>query len=453
MKKVLDWSAYYDQGLGDAYADIPKHGEDFAKAISVCIRSGVCQEADNRGVMCPSFRLSEDPLLSPGGRVTLLKQLLNQDEQAFLADPQLAESIAQCVSCKGCKRECENNLDMAAIKVEYLAQKRRAGHHSFRSWLFAEFPYLLYEFPFLGRLIRIRNRSKILRILAGKLLAINETIALPEPALKKYADDYPQQQSNEKARDLTDNDACIVLLVDSFTALFNPNTVTDALNVLNAAGYQVITVHPDSSGPEKVIDSGRSLFSQGYVERTSEQAKNLLSILRPHITLNRKIIGLEPSALLMLRDEYLMLNLGEEAVLLAKNTYLFEEFVAREQVAGRFKVTLNTTANEKRILVHGHCHQKAVGAMKSMRKVLRRVPNLSFQFIEASCCGMAGSFGLEAEHATQSKQMAEQGLLQALDADPSAVVICNGFSCSHQILALRQRKAIHLATFLASHLQ
>jgi Fe-S oxidoreductase len=288
----------------------------------------------------------------------------------------------------------------------------------------------------------------------GRLcLGINDSIQLPVPALTSYRNDINQQQRNKNAEHLTDNSNCIVLLVDSFTALFHPSTVTDAVKVLSDAGYHVITVHPESEGTGKLIDSGRSLFSQGYIERTTEQANHLLSILKPHLALNRRIVGLEPSALLMLRDEYLMLKLGEEAVLLAKNTLLFEEFIAREQTAGRFKVSFNTLNNGEKVLVHGHCHQKAVGAMKSMRKALRLIPNLSFEFIEASCCGMAGSFGLEAEHATQSKQMADQGLLQALDADPNAVVICNGFSCSHQILALRQRKAIHLATFLASHLQ
>ena len=155
----------------------------------------------------------------------------------------------------------------------------------------------------------------------------------------------------------------------------------------------------------------------------------------------------------MLRDEYLMLNLGEEAVSLAKNTFLFEEFIAREQTTERFQAEFISLTEGEKILVHGHCHQKAVGAMKSMRKALRLIPGLPFQFIEASCCGMAGSYGLEAEHTQQSRDMAEQGLLPALDAERDALVVCNGFSCSHQILALRNRQAIHLATLLARHLK
>ena len=451
MKKALDWSNYQDQGMGDAYADIPKHGDDYAKAISVCIRSGICQKTDNRGVMCPSFRITDDPALSPGGRVQLLKKLLNEGDEVFLHDPELAESLENCVSCKGCKRECENNLDMSAIKAEYLAQKRHAGYQTLRGWLFAEFPYLLYRFPVLSKLIRWRNKSHLLTKLGESLFRVNGTIPLPEPATYPYTDSELQKQQNAELEKITDNQSTIVLLIDSFTAQFHPEIVDDALHVLNAAGYSVITLHPRSFESKVALDSGRSLFSQGYIERAEEQANNLLSALRPHIALNRKVVGLEPSALLMLRDEYLMMNLGEEAVSLAKNTLLFEEFIAREKMAGRFKVEFEALKKWPEVLVHGHCHQKAVGAMKSMRKVLKLIPDLPFTFIESSCCGMAGSYGLEAEHTESSVAMAEQGLLPGLDASPDALVVCNGFSCSHQIFALRNRKAIHLATLLAQH--
>ncbi|SHO57060.1 (Fe-S)-binding protein [Vibrio quintilis] len=452
MKKILDWSNYHDQGMGDAYADIPKHGENFAKAVSVCIRSGICQKPDNRSVMCPSFRISDNPDLSPGGRVQLLKQLLNDSDTAFLHDPQLAQSLDNCVSCKGCKRECENNLDMSAIKAEYLAQKRRAGYRSFRSWLFAEFPYLLFRFPFAGHLIRWRNRSPFLMKAADRLLGLNSTIPLPEPARQPYVDTREQQQRNIQLTARTDNASAVVLLIDSFTALFHPEAATDALRVLTAAGYQVITLHPASTGRKSPNDSGRSLFSQGYIERATQQAAQLLDSLRPHLQANRKIIGLEPSALLMLRDEYLMMHLGEAAISLAKQALLFEEFIARASKAGRFQAQFKPLSAGSTVLVHGHCHQKAVGAMKSVRKVLRLIPDLPFQFIEASCCGMAGSYGFESEHAYSSAEMAALGLLPGLDADPDALVVCNGFSCNHQIVALRNRQPIHLATLLARQL-
>jgi glycerol-3-phosphate dehydrogenase subunit C len=446
MNTKLDWSNYHDQGMGDAYADIPKHGDNYAKAISVCIRSGICQKSDNRGVMCPSFRLNEDKQLSPGGRVQRFKALLNQNDDAFIHDVELEQVLSHCVSCKGCKRECENNLDMAAIKVEYLAQRRAAGYHSIRSWLFAEFPFLLIRFPILSTLITMRNRSPLLKKTAKYIVKINDSIILPQPA------EQPFKSSRTKLASSPDTERNIVLLVDSFTSLFHPNVATDAEILLVKSGYQVTTLTPFDNSGKAILDSGRSLFSQGYVERTQEQAKQLLKTLIPHVKAGHRIIGLEPSALLMLRDEYLMLGLGEEAKMLAQSTLLFEKFVAREHHAGRFNVHFSAMGNSTTVLVHGHCHQKAVGAMKSMRKAMRLIPNLNFKFIDASCCGMAGSFGLEAEHAQESKHMAEQALLPALDAAPNATIVCNGFSCSHQIYALRGRKPIHLASLLARQL-
>ncbi|MBW8191488.1 (Fe-S)-binding protein [Neiella marina] len=453
MKKVLDWSNYHDQGLGDAYADIPKIGGDFAKAVSVCIRSGVCQEPNNRGLMCPSFRLSDDPNLSPGGRVQILKRLLNDSEDSLISNAALAESLEHCVSCKGCKRECENNLDMAAIKAEYLAQQRQRGMRSWRSWLFAEFPYLLYRYPVLATLIRLRNRSALLAKLVAKIFKVNGSIPLPEPAKKPYRDSEAQLARNKLFEEMDCRANSVVVLVDSFTALFNPQVAHDAVDVLTAAGYLVITVQPRIAGASRLIDSGRSLFSQGYIERAQQQAHGLVKVLQPYLSRDLKIVGLEPSALLMLRDEFLMMHLGEQAQLLAKQSLLFEEFLAREKHAGRFQLALRAAATKSHVLVHGHCHQKAVGAMKSMRKALRLIPELNFSFIEASCCGMAGSYGLEHEHAKQSLAMAEQGLLPALDAAPQSEVVCNGFSCSHQIFALRVRQPVHLASLLARHIK
>ncbi len=447
MKTELDWSDYHDQGMGDAYADIPKHGDNYAKAISVCIRSGVCQKSDNRGVMCPSFRLNNDEALSPGGRVQLFKALLNQNDHAFIHDATLEETLSSCVSCKGCKRECENNVDMAAIKVEYLAQRRAAGYHSLRSWLFAEFPFLLIRYPILSRLIIWRDQSSLLKKATRIMFKINDRIALPHPAR------FPFQSSLSKPKTDAQTERNIVLLVDSFTALFHPGIAQDAEKVLLAGGYQVTTLTPFDGDNSQLLDSGRSLLSQGYVKRTKQQAIALLKTLMPYVEQGFRVVGLEPSSLLMLRDEYLMLGLGEQAQQLAKATLLFEEFIAREHMVNRFNVSFEPMSEPGKVLIHGHCHQKAVGAMKSMRKALRLIPNLDFEFIEASCCGMAGSFGLEAEHAAESAAMAQKELLPALDAAPDALVVCNGFSCSHQIYVLRNRKPVHLASLLARQIK
>jgi len=445
MDTKLDWSAYSEQGMGDAYAGIPKHGGDFAKAVAVCINSGHC-EREQRGVMCPSFRISQDPQQSPGGRVKLLKQWLNRDPKAK-PDPQLQQALAQsmdsCVACKGCKRECESNLDIAQIKAEYLAQQKSMSR---RDRLLAQLPYLLYRLPWLAKLIRLRNHWPLLAHVVDKYLGISAQLTLPVSANKAFA---PKRQVFAPYRHAQPQPPqSVVLWVDPFTALFKPQHASDALHVLRSAGYSVWVIHPQSR-PDKILDSGRSLFSKGLIEPARQQAQQLLTVLAVHVHFKRPIIGLEPSALLMLRDEFLSLGLGEAAEKTAQQALLFEEFLARESQKSDFNLDLRPGPFKQPLLVHGHCHQKAVGAMKSMRRVLRLVPELKFDFIESSCCGMAGTFGLESEHIEQARAMAEQGLMPSLRAQPKAEIVSNGFACSYQISQLSGRQPMHLANVLA----
>ena len=446
MRTQLDWSDYRDRGMGDAYADIPKQGGDFAKAVAVCIRSGVCEQPGN-GVMCPSFKVSADPSLSPGGRVRALKQALNHPEPGYwLDDPQVAETLDLCVSCKGCQRECDNNLDMASIKVEYLAQQRLRGRARLRQRLFARFPLWLHRAPWLGQLIRWRNRHPWLATLGEQLVGLAARVPLPEPAAHPFA---PRQSWFEPLTPKAEGRE-VVLWVDSFTSQFAPEQAEQALRLLRLAGYRVRVVHPGSVAGV-MLDSGRTLLAQGWVAEAREQALCLLAALEPQLQRGLPIIGLEPAALLMLRDEYRQLQLGPLAELARKRALLLEEFLAHEQQAGR--LALRFAPQARRLLVHGHCHQKASGAMKSLRRLLKLIPDLDFQFIEASCCGMAGTFGLEVEHVALSHQMAAQALLPALALEPEAELLCNGMACRHQIQVLTGRQPRHLVSLLLAALE
>jgi glycerol-3-phosphate dehydrogenase subunit C len=445
MKHELEWSAYQDQGMGDAYADIPRQGGNFAKAVAVCIRSGVCQQPST-GVMCPSFRISDDPRLSPGGRVVQLKQALNHADPAYwLDDPEVARLLDSCVSCKGCQRECENNLDMAAIKLEYLAQQRKRRRFAPRAWLFAHFPQLLHHAPWLGQAIRWRNRMPWLARLTERVLGITAAYPLPEPAVRPFA---PLERWFAPLTHQTPLRE-VVLWVDSLTSQFAPEQAQDVLLLLRALGYRVRVIHP-GSGAEAMLDSGRLLLSQGYVDAARQQAQALLAMLEQSLHRGLPILGLEPSALLMLRDEYRQLVPSPLADLARQQAVLLEEFLAHELQAGRCSIPF--LALPVRLLVHGHCHQKASGAMKSLRRVLRLIPELDFTFIEASCCGMAGTFGLEREHLADSLAMAELALLPALAAEPQARVLCNGMACRQQISRLTGRQPCHLASLLVEAL-
>jgi glycerol-3-phosphate dehydrogenase subunit C len=451
MKTFLDWSAYEDAGLGDAYADIPKTGGNFAKAVAVCINSKACESHHSKGVMCPSYRVTGESNLSTDGRVRLLKAALNGDlgERPF-ADPVLGRAMDLCASCKGCKRECENEVDMALIKVEYLAQLNDEDGLSLRSRMFAHLPVWLHRWPGLRRVIAWRNGSNVLMMLGEKLLGISASRQLPVPAAKAFQ--TPELLSPDPANGLgPKTDAAldappvssreVVLLVDTFSRHFDPDIADAALAVLQAAGYRVIVAEPAQAG--RPLCCGRTYLAQGLVAQARAEARRMVKTLLPHAEAGRTIIGLEPSCLLTLRDEYKALGLGEDAAKVASQALLFEEFIAREHTAKSLNLRLKPLG--KPVLVHGHCHQKAVGAMKSMRKVLKLIPGLQFDLIESSCCGMAGSFGLEAEHTAVSWEMASQSLVPKLREAPDSLVLSNGFSCRQQILEGDGRASLHLA--------
>ena len=187
----------------------------------------------------------------------------------------------------------------------------------------------------------------------------------------------------------------MVLFIDTFSNYFDPDNARAASKVLQYAGYDVQIVTPDDGEPP--ICCGRTLLATGRVEEARAEARRLLNAVRRFTKRDVPILGLEPSCLFTLKDEYLSMQLGPEAEMLAKNAMLFEEFIAREHAAGNLKLRLKAIEHKKALL-HGHCHQKAFGAMSAVQTVLGLVPGLKVETVESSCCGMAGSFGMEKEH-------------------------------------------------------
>ncbi len=437
MKTYLDWSAYKESGMGDAYADIPKQGGDFAKAVAVCINSRQC-ETKGKGVMCPSYRVSDNPHLSTGGRVRLLKALLNGELP--LDDAELAEAMDQCLGCKGCKRECENSVDMAQIKIEYLAQRHAIKPPSFRTRLFAHTPRWLHRLPWLTNFVLLRNRIPLLAWLGDWFMGITANRKLPLPAEQSFATPSVSEIEGQ----------AVVLFVDTFSYHYDPQIAEAALTVLERAGYSVIVAAPniETSEPQRPLCCGRSYLAHGMVEEARAEAKRTLRVLLPYAEAGLSIVGLEPACLLAIRDDYRALYLGEVAEKVANQAILFEEFIVREEKAGRFNLQLKPLPFTEKLLVHGHCHQKAVGAMKSMRRVLKLIPKLDFELIEASCCGMGGSFALESEHAEMAMAMAEDSLLPTIRANADSPLLANGFSCREQIAEGSGRRARHLVQLL-----
>ena len=235
------------------------------------------------------------------------------------------------------------------------------------------------------------------------------------------------------------------MLVDTFNRWFEPENLNAAVFVLEAAGY---TVHlAGSEDGKRPLCCGRTFLASGLVEQARAEAARTITALRPYIERACPVIGLEPSCLLTLRDEYLVMGLGVDAERLSKQSFLFEEFIANEVKAGAF--TLQFSALEQEALLHGHCHQKAFDLMQATRDVLALVPGLRIKTIESSCCGMAGSFGYEAEHHEMSMRMGELTLFPAVsDAAQDCLLVANGFSCRHQISDGTGREPLHIARVL-----
>jgi Fe-S oxidoreductase len=271
---------------------------------------------------------------------------------------------------------------------------------------------------------------------------------------QKEAQHY-QFTPEELAQDA--NSKGVVLLADTFNAYFEDENLIAALKVLKAAGYRVHI--PNKGGSKaKATDStcskefccGRTYLVAGMVDKAKETLGELVDHLAPYAQKNIPIIGLEPSCLFTLKDEALVMGFGDKAISISKQAQLLEEFLASEAKAGRLKLNLKEAS--KSVLFHGHCHQKAFAAVTPAMELLKLIPKADPQLIESSCCGMAGSFGYEAEHIEVSKQMAELSLLPSIRKSPDSWVVADGTSCRHQIADGTQREAVHIAKILAAHL-
>ncbi len=238
----------------------------------------------------------------------------------------------------------------------------------------------------------------------------------------------------------------VVLLADTFTTYFEPENAHAAVEILDAAGYDVITPTPLDGG--RPLCCGRTFLNKGLVEQAKVEGRRVIETLQPYVERGLPIVGVEPSCLLTLRDEYGVLFDASETRALAERAMLLEEFLSSEKQSGRLNLSLQPLSSNKALL-HGHCHQKAHGVMTSVEEVLRWIPGLHVERIESGCCGMAGSFGYEERHYDISMKMAELDLLPAVrQADPDAWIVADGTSCRSQILHGTGRQAVHVARVL-----
>jgi FAD/FMN-containing dehydrogenase/Fe-S oxidoreductase len=450
LQPALDWSGWDVQNdPATERTTAPGTGGDpakgLAKAVEMCNNNGHCRKFD-AGTMCPSYRVTRDEQHLTRGRANTLRLALSgQLGPDGLASEEVREALDLCVSCKGCKRDCPTGVDMARMKIEFLHADRRKNGWSLRDKLVARLPdYAATASRFAG-VLNLRNRSGVLAALGEKLLGFSAKRSLPEWQGQHFFNSGVRGATREEVLAAAQP---VVLFVDTFNGFFESANAQAAFDVLQAAGY---TVHIASKqgGDGKHLCCGRTYLASGMVEQAKAKAGELLDAMEPFVAKGIAIVGLEPSCLLTLRDEMTAMGFGEPAQALAKQSLLLEEFLAREAAAGRLetlRARLRPIANP--VLVHGHCHQKAFGAVSPVLEVLKLIPGVQPQLIESSCCGMAGSFGYEAKHHAVSMQMAELSLLPAVRSAPDAIVVADGTSCRHQIHDGAQRQAVHAAVLL-----
>ena len=452
LTPVLDWSAWNVQA--DPVTEItttPGSGGDstggLAKAVEMCNNNGHCRKFD-AGTMCPSYRVTRDEQHLTRGRANTLRLALSGQlgADAFTSDA-VEEALDLCVGCKGCKRECPTGVDMARMKIEFTAQHKQRHGYTLQDRLLAALPESIHRGGAMAGLMNLRNRSRWARQLGERWLGVSARRSLPvwrAHTFWRSPAPTPFLTRDEALAAARAGAKVAVLFVDTFNGGFETENALAAAQVLRAAGYRLHT--PLKAGGHHCC--GRTCLAAGKVDEARTMLSALLDALLPLAQAGVAIVGLEPSCLLTLRDEALVLGLGAKAEAVAAQALLFEEFIAREMKAGRFKLDLKPLGRP--LLVHGHCHQKAFGTVGAVLEVLKLIPGAQPELIESSCCGMAGSFGYEARHHAVSMQMAELSLLPAIRAQPSAVVVADGTSCRHQIADGAQREALHAARLLAA---
>lgn len=427
LKTEFDWSAW------------PGAGGGFQGAVEMCNNNGACRKLAG-GTMCPSYRVTRHERDVTRGRANTLRLAISgQLGPDALTSDAMADTLALCVSCKGCKRECPTGVDMARMKIEVLAARARSNGLTLHDRLVAYLPRYAPVAARLHWLMNLRNRLPLLARLMQRPTGFSAARALPHWSARPFRDAEAQGA-----------DADIVLFADPFNRWFEPENLRAAVRVLNAAGRRVTVARPLDGGPP--LQCGRTLLSAGLVDEARTEARRLIDALLPHIRAGRSIVGLEPSSLLTLRDEIPAMLPGDDTAQIAGAALMFEEYVAAEHEAGRWSLPLRPPGVP--VLLHGHCHQKALDVMPAIHKALALLPETDIQLIETSCCGMAGSFGYGLETEAISRQMGELSLFPAIRAAPGdAIIVADGTSCRHQIADGTGRRAIHVARLFELALQ
>ena len=429
MTQNLRYGAGYQAEEPVTHFDFSADG-GFHRAVEMCNGVGACRKK-LEGTMCPSYMATLDEEHSTRGRANALRAAISGGWEGGLTDHRLYDVLDLCLECKACKAECPSNVDMAKIKYEFLAHYYQTHGRPFRAWLFGNIETLNKLGCLFAPLSNwVAGHALSRRLMQGIGIAAERT--LPPFASETFTAWFGRRAGIKCDRK-------VVLFHDTYLTYNYPGIGISATRLFEAAGYEVIL-------PEKRC-CGRPLLSSGYIDRVKEHIAFNVPRLYAFAAKGYPIVGFEPSCVSMLKDDYLELTDDPRARVVAAHTYTFEEFV--KTFAEKGELPLPFTALKKEILVHGHCHQKAFLGIEPSMVTLDLPPGYSVTPIDSGCCGVAGSFGYEAEHYDISLKVGEERLLKVIrEADPGVVVAAAGLSCRQQILHATGRQAKHPAELL-----
>lgn len=421
---------FYDQ-------DILQHAEQ-------CNGSGDCRKTHlSGGTMCPSYMATRNEKETTRARANILREFLTRSDKANRFDhEEIKEVMDLCLACKGCKSDCPSNVDMAKLKMEFLHQYYKDNGVPLRSKLIANFSKLSKVASYVPWAYNLVFDTPALRKIANHIVGFHPERTMPLLAKETFLN------WNKKRSKATGLSKKVYLFADEFTNYNDVEIGKKAVELLEKLGYEVVIPNH--------VESGRPQLSKGLLDDAKALATKNVTLLKDVISENTPLVGIEPSAILTFRDEYPDLvddNLLEDARKLAKNTFMVEEFLAKEIDAKRIDKSLFTS--EKRLIkLHGHCQQKSLSSLVPAKKALSLPSNYEVQLIPSGCCGMAGSFGYEKEHFDLSNQVGELVLFPTIRQQPDEVIIAaSGTSCRHQIHDGTGRTALHAVEILHAALK
>lgn len=410
-------------------------------AAERCARIGQCRKSPGAGAtMCPSFMATRDERHSTRGRaVALADALLAPDPRAALGDARLHEALDLCLECKACQVECPLGVDMAALKSEFLAQYQAQHGTSLRTRLFGHARTINQVGSALAPVANALSRLPFARAAMHRWLGIDRRRQLPTFARESLG-------AWHRGRAPIAHGASrgpVVFLADSFTSFTEPDVGRAAIELLEMAGHEVTVVDD--------VCCGRSFISKGMLDEARRRQRDLVARLGPQAERGIPIVGVEPSCVFTLTDELQRLGAGGVAPAIAAQARLVDALLVDAIASGA--LVARGTPSATRVLLHTHCHQKAAGAANASAELLHHLPNCTVEVLDAGCCGMAGSFGYEAEHHDVSMAIGEQRLFPAVRSAPDAVVVATGTSCRQQVLAGTSRTAVHPVVLAHAHLR